>query len=120
MYRDYKSQKNIGVDMEVLKNIGEFKGFEFGIFRLKDGVREEELLKLAKDTDDKFISLEDGYLGHALLKAEDGLYADIAFATTEEKAKEICNKWMSNEYALRYIDVMNLDSVNISFWNRIK
>jgi hypothetical protein len=106
--------------MTNLTNIGNFAGFEFGTFKLKEGVSEEKLLQLANDTDKKFMANEDGFLGHAVLRGEDGIYADIAFATTQEKAQEICGKWMKNEYALKYIDVIEPESVNMSFWSRIK
>ncbi len=106
--------------MTNLTHIGNFAGFEFGTFKLKEGISEEQMLQLANDTDNEFMSKEDGFLGHAVLKGEDGMYADLAFATTKEKAQEICGKWMENAFALKYIDAIDPESVNMSFWSRIK
>lgn len=106
--------------MTNLTNIGSFTGFEFGTFKLKENISEETLLKLAKDANEKFMVNEDGFLGHSILKGENGVYVDVTFATTQQKAQEICGKWMQNEYALKYIEVIDPESVNISFWNRIK
>ncbi len=106
--------------LDSLANTCDFIGFEFGTFRLKKGVSEEKMLKMAKLADQMFLSKEEGFLGHTVLKGPEGIYADVAFATTQNKAEEICGKWMDNEYTLQYIDTIDSESVNLSFWERIK
>ncbi len=106
--------------LKSLNNIAGFSGLEFGTFRLKKDVSEHELLKASKMLDQEFLCQEDGFLGHAILKGEDGLYVDLAFATTQEKAEQICAKWMSNEFALKYLECLDPESVKLSFWTRIK
>ncbi|MCF6325372.1 MAG: hypothetical protein L3J89_13810 [Gammaproteobacteria bacterium] len=108
------------MNLEPLKGISGFSGVEFGIFKLKEGVSESEMLKAAKIADHQFLSKEDGFLGHAVLKGEDGLYVDLTFASTKEKAEEICGKWMSNEFTLKYLEFIDPKSVSMSFWTRIK
>ncbi|MHA2936888.1 hypothetical protein ACXJY6_01185 [Vibrio sp. RC27] len=100
-------------------NTLEFLGFEFAVFRLKDGVSEEELVALSKEIDDKFLSKEDELLSHFLLKGVDGKYADVAIATTQEKAEEICRRWLDNDVAQKYLELLNQESVDMSFWSRI-
>jgi len=106
--------------LKPLNNIAGFSGMEFGTFRLKEGMSEHELIKTSKMLDQEFLCKEDGFLGHVILKGEDGLYIDLAFATTQEKAEQICAKWMSNEFALKYLEFFDPESVKISFWTRIK
>ncbi len=106
--------------MTNLQNIGQFAGMEFATFKLKDGVSEDKMLEIIKKVDEQFLQKEEGFLGHSTLKGENGVYADVAFATTQEKAQEICGKWMENEIALQYVELIDEPSVNMSFWNRIK
>ncbi|WP_419771412.1 MAG: hypothetical protein ACNI3C_06365 [Candidatus Marinarcus sp.] len=106
--------------MTQLKNIGSFTGMEFATFKLKDGVSEEQMLELIFEVDKQFLQKEEGFLGHCTLKGKDNIYADVAFATTQEKAQEICAKWMENDLALKYIELIDETSVNMTFWNRIK
>lgn len=106
--------------MTQLKNISNFVGMEFSTFKLKEGITEETMLQIINEVDKNFLQKEEGFLGHCTLKGNDGIYADVAFATTQEKAQEICAKWMENDLALKYIELIDESSVNMTFWNRIK
>ncbi|WP_428025319.1 hypothetical protein [Arcobacter sp.] len=106
--------------MTQLEKISNFVGMEFATFKLKEGVSEEKMLQIINEVDKNFLQKEEGFLGHCTLKGDSGLYADVAFATTQEKAQEICSKWLENEFALKYIELIDESSVNMTFWNRIK
>jgi len=108
------------MSLQLLTNISGFSGMEFGVFKLKEGASEIEMLQAADAADENFLSKEGGFLGHAVLKGKDGLYVDLTFATTREKAEEICGKWMNNEFTLQYIEFIEPESVDMSFWERIK
>lgn len=43
----------------------------------------------------------------------------FTLASTPEIAKAICNEWMKNETTLKYLEVIDMDSVEMSFWERI-
>lgn len=103
-----------------LKNIGSFAGLEFCTFKMKPGASEQQLIAAAIAAEDEFLSKEAGFLGHGILKDGNGLYVDIAFATSQEKAQEICAKWTSNDFALKYLEFIDSDTVNMNFWERIK
>jgi len=109
--------KNTLID---ISNIGSFVGVEFCIFSLKDGASEEDMIRCSSNLEQKFLSSEDGFLGHSVLKGKDGLYVDLTFATSQEKAEAICGKWMENKFALKYLEFIDSESVNLSFWARIK
>lgn len=96
-----------------------FAGFEFALFKVKKGVTEEDLLALSMEVDDKFLSNEEELLCHFLLKGKDGLYADVAIATTQEKAEEICQLWLHNDVAKQYLELLDETSVDMTFWTRI-
>jgi len=110
---------NVTTNLQVLNVNGSF-GMEFGMFKLKKGVSESDMLHAAKIAEQKFLCDEDGFLGHAVLKGDGDLYADVTFAITKEKAEEICGKWLNNEFTLKYLENIDPDSVNMSFWDRIK
>jgi hypothetical protein len=97
-----------------------FKGLEFGIFRMKPGMSESEMLAAAKTMESEFLEKEEGFLGHAILKGSDGTYVDLAFATTQAKAEEICGKWLKNQYALAFLAFIDPASTNMSFWSRLQ
>ena len=104
----------------LLKNgIENFVGFEFAAFRLKQGVIEEQLISMSKDVDDKFLSGKDDVLGHFLLKGSDGFYADVVIATTQHRAEEVCQEWLSNDTTKQYLELLDPESVNMTFWSRI-
>ena len=107
-------------DLKVLKNIGSFTGLEFGLFRMKKGLSEENMLRMAEAAEQKFLSNESGFLGHAILKGQNGLYSDLTFAKTKNDAEMICGKWMNNEFTLKYLEFIDPETVDMSFWSRIK
>jgi len=100
--------------------ISSFIGMEFCTFKLKKDACEAEMLEAAKRMEQEFLSQEQGFLGHGVLKGNDGVYVDLAFATSKDKAELICQKWMDNEFALKYLDFIDSESVDLSFWERIK
>ncbi len=100
-------------------NTNDFLGFEFAVFKLRAGVTEEQLINLSHKVDEQFLSQHDALLSHFLLKGSDGLYADVAIATTQKKAKAICQLWRDDKVAQEYLELIDNDSVNMSFWSRI-
>ncbi|NOZ52035.1 MAG: hypothetical protein GXP08_02655 [Gammaproteobacteria bacterium] len=103
-----------------INNIASFAGMEFSTFKLQKGASEKKMLEAAKNMEQAFLSKEKGFLGHGVLKGHDDFYVDIVFATSKEKAEELCGKWMQNEFALQYLNFIDPESVNMRFWKRIK
>lgn len=102
------------------KKLSGFSGFEFGTFRLKQGVSEADMLAAAQQADRDFLSSQEGFLGHIILKGKDDTYADVGFATTQDRAEAICAQWTSNRHTLKYLEFIDPDSVDMTFWTRIK
>ncbi len=102
-----------------LTNINGFAGLELGMFKLKDGVLESDMLNAAKAMQKEFLCKEADLFWHLILKSDDNTYLDIALASTKENAIKICNSWMQNEFALQYIDFIEPTSVQMSFWERL-
>lgn len=97
-----------------------FNGLEFGTFRLKAGTAEADMLAAAKIMEDEFLDKEEEFLGHAILKGSDDTYVDMAFASTQAKAEEICGKWMQNPHALKFLGFIDPASAKMSFWTRLQ
>ncbi|WP_062270698.1 hypothetical protein [Endozoicomonas arenosclerae] len=96
-----------------------FAGMEFATFKLREGVTEEQLIAHSKAVDEQFLSSQTELLAHFLLKGKEGQYADVAIATTQEKAEEICQMWLQNEVTQKYLELLDHDSVDMTFWSRI-
>lgn len=58
--------------------------------------------------------------GHVLLKGMDGVYADVTFADTQARAEQVCAKWLEKAVALEYSALCNQQSVNMTFWERLR
>lgn len=97
----------------------EFSGFEMAQFRLREGVTEKQLLTMVKRVDDAFLSQQSDLYAHFLLRGKEGIYADVAIASTQQRAEEICQSWLTNEVALEYLQLLDEASVDMSFWTRI-
>jgi len=103
-----------------LNNIPNFSGMEFSTFRIKNGVSEHELFKAADDAVKGFMSKEDGFLGHVVLRGEDKTYVDVLFATSQERVSQICAKWIGNPFCQSYLEKIEDGSVNLAFYQRVK
>lgn len=103
-----------------LKNIPNFSGMEFSTFRLKNGVSEDDLFKAADDAVKGLMTKEDGFLGHAILRGENKTYVDVLFATSQERASQICAKWTGNLFCQSYLEKIEESSVNLAFYQRVK
>lgn len=95
------------------------QGVEIGFFKRKNGVSEEELLLVNKEMEDHFLRLERHFLRHYMIKISENLYADVTLAATKYDAKQICSKWLDNNFAqsfLNMIEVVKIDPLdNLTF-----
>ncbi len=99
-----------------IENIG---GMEFATFKLKEGVTEARLLELAQRVEERFLCQQEELILHFLVRGSDGRYADVAIASSQEKAEEYCQQWLENDAALEYLELLEKDSVNMTFWTKI-
>ncbi|MFC0133012.1 hypothetical protein CR105_25405 [Massilia eurypsychrophila] len=97
-----------------------FGGLEFATFRLREGIGEDALLAACDKVDREFLQTETGIFGHLLLKGADGVYADVTFADTQARAQQVCAKWLEQAVALEYIALFDEQSVNMTFWERLR
>jgi len=100
-------------------NIDSIGGMEFATFKLKEGVTEATLVELSKQVEIEFLSQQDELVLHFLVRGTDGIYADVAIASSQEKAEEYCQQWLNNKVALEYLELIDKESVNMTFWRRI-
>lgn len=100
-------------------NIDSIGGMEFATFKLKDGVTEARLVELSNKVESEFLSQQEELVLHFLVRGADGVYADVAVASSQQKAEEYCQQWLSDSVALEYLDLIEQSSVNMTFWTRI-
>jgi hypothetical protein len=105
--------------MIINSNINGIGGMEFARFKLKQGVTEEKLIALSHLVETEFLTQQDELIIHMLLRGADGNYADVVFASSQQKAEEYCQQWLHNAAALSYLDVIEHGSAQLTFWTRI-
>lgn len=94
-------------------------GYEFGQFKLKDGISEAQLLQVSKDMDQHFYPTQQGFVSHQLIRLVDGEYMDLVIADTQVCAEKICANWQGNEYCEAFVALIDTDSVSIKFGEQI-
>ena len=100
-------------------NIESIGGMEFATFRLKEGVTETLLVELSNKVEAELLSKQGELIFHFLVRGADGIYADVAIASSQEKAEEYCQQWLNNTVALEYLELLEKESVNMTFWTKI-
>lgn len=100
-------------------NIDSIGGMEFATFRLKEGVTETKLVDLLNRVEAELLSQQEELILHFLVRDANGIYADVALASSQEKAEEYCQQWLGSAVALEYLELMDKESVNMTFWTRV-
>ena len=100
-------------------NIDNIGGMEFATFRLQEGVTEARLVELSNQGESEFLSRQEELILHFLVRGTDGIYADVAIASSQEKAEEYCQQWLGNAVALEYLELLEKASLNMTFWTKI-
>lgn len=105
----------------MIKNgdINSIGGMEFATFKLKEGVTEARLVELSNHVEAELLSEQGELILHFLVRGADGVYADVAIASSQEKAEQYCQQWLDNTVALEYLELLEKKSVNMTFWTRI-
>ncbi|MCV2366540.1 hypothetical protein [Roseateles oligotrophus] len=96
-----------------------FGGLEFSTFRLKPGVSEGELHAAANLAREGLMARQPGFLGHAVLRGNDGVYVDMLWAETQARASEICGLWVGNPDCANYLSLIEDGSVSLAFFERM-
>ena len=100
-------------------DLPQFTGVEIAFFKPKTGVTDKDLTAIAQRVENEFFAGKEGLLAHFILKAGDGRYADVVFATSQQRAEEICAEWTDNRVTQDYLELLDPTSVDMSFWTRL-
>lgn len=95
-----------------------FAGCEFATFRAADGVTPDQLLAASQRMRQQFLLQQPGFIEHALLQGDDGLWADMVLADSRASAETICQRFMQHESCLAYLALIAPDSAKLTFWAR--
>lgn len=71
-------------------------GVEFGHFRLRAGVSEDELRAAHSHMVERHLQRQPGWRGQRLVRLDDGTFIDLALAASVEQARLICDQWRGN------------------------
>lgn len=99
-----------------------FGGMEFSTFRLQPGVSQAQLRGAVDAMVAGLYDGEPGFLGHALLLGADGVYVDVVFADTADRARALCAKWGTGPFAeacLPYLQAIEPGSAQLAFFDRV-
>lgn len=99
-----------------------FGGMEFSLFRLRADAQMDQLAPAAHALTQGLYRGEPGYLGHHIVHDGHGQFADVLFADTAPRARQLCDKWGAGPYAQAcqpYLDLIDPASVSMQFWHRL-
>ncbi|VDC33956.1 hypothetical protein [Pseudogemmobacter humi] len=68
-------------------------GVEIGRFRLKPGVNEGDMRKAHAAMVENYLASQTGWRRQHLIKLDEGVFLDLAFADTRVSAETICSSW---------------------------
>ncbi|MDF3835877.1 hypothetical protein P3W85_23415 [Cupriavidus basilensis] len=81
-------------------------GIEVGRFRLRQGISEEVMraahVKMIAD----HLSRQPGWRGQRLVRLQDGIFMDIAFAVTQAQSQIICDSWAGNADCQAFLNLI--------------
>jgi len=98
-------------------------GLEFSFFLPKDGVTDAMLKSAAKKVADGLYRGQPGYFRHSVMKTEQGMYADVVFASSAKRAAELCGMWGTGPYAepcLPYLEMIRPETMQIAFFENLR
>lgn len=86
-------------------------GVEFGRFRLKPGVSEEDMRKAHRKMVESYLADQAGWWGQHLLKLDDGVFIDLAFADSRTRSEQICASWRGQEACEAFLSLIDAESM---------
>lgn len=86
-------------------------GVEVGRFRLKAGVGEKDMRAAHAAMVARHLVRQPGWRGQHLLKFGDGMFVDLAFADSRERAVEICAGWQGNADCDAFLSMIEPESM---------
>lgn len=95
------------------RNVQHKSGVELGRFRLKPGVKEDDMRQAYRQMVNGYLSRSAGWQRQHLLKLEDGYFVDVAFSDSLERAKAICSSWQDSAECERFLAM--IDPVSMEF-----
>jgi hypothetical protein len=95
-------------------------GMEFSLFKPIPGVSDQALQRAAQHMANGLYRGQPGFLHHAVVKSEQGIYADVVLAASGKRAAELCASWGSGPLAepcRGYLDMISPESVQLAFFD---
>ncbi len=86
-------------------------GVEIGRFRLKPGVREADMRKAHSTMVNGHLAAQTGWRRQHLVKLDDGVFLDLAFADTRINAEAICASWSGQADCEAFLALIDPESM---------
>lgn len=87
-------------------------GIELGRFRLKPGVSEETMRVAHLAMVNVYLALKPGWRRQHLVKLDDGVFMDLAFAESGERAKAICASWHDSDLCKAFLALIEPEDMS--------
>jgi hypothetical protein len=81
-------------------------GIELGRFRLKSGVEEVSMRAAYDAMVSRHLAHQSGWRRQHLVRLQDGIFVDLAFADDREGAEAICAAWAGNADCDRFLSMI--------------
>lgn len=93
-----------------------FACIECGTFTLKEEATIDSFIKVSEDIEKYYLSTSDNNLGHFVGRVESKKVSEIALGKTYAKTKQECYGYYENQYGQAFLNLADLNSVELVFW----
>ncbi len=87
------------------------EGIELGYFRLKSGIHEETVRNAHRAMIARYLSHQPGWRRQQLVKLDNGVFVDIAFADGRSEAETLCASWLGQHDCEAFLALIEPESM---------
>lgn len=93
-----------------------FSCIEHGTFYLKNGESTENLLHLSSQLEKGYLDKFENSLAHFIGKVEDNKFSEVSIGKTYASTKKNCYGYFDDEYGAAFLDLAQMETVDLDFW----
>lgn len=91
--------------------VGPECGVELGRFRLKDGVSEDDMRMAYQTMIESHLARQPGWRRQHLVKLDDGVFIDLAFAGRRAQSEAICGSWQGQTDCEAFLSMIEPETI---------
>ncbi|MCW9706935.1 hypothetical protein [Fodinibius salsisoli] len=101
---------------EAFETPDHFSCVEYGTFSLNNSGDTDSLIKASEDIEDQYLDRFDNTKAHFMGKVEEGRYSEVTLGRTLGKTKQICEGYRQEHICQPLLNMIDTQSMELSFW----